>query len=134
MGFTAGMIGTNVVAIYICYEFIPDPVFLWATDANGVLAPFLIILFLGMTVLGRIVDPECFRRFRCLVQMSGQAPSDFSQKFGEDTLLVKSGLLGLLSTGYELAWASERGENRRYLVGCGVRCGYECTCPCAGHP
>lgn len=103
MGFTAGMVGTIVVAIYLSYGFVPVPVFLWATDANAVLAPFLAVIFVAMIVLGRIVDPDCFARYREMLRMSGQAPSDFAAKCGDGAVLVNMGLLGLLSTGYVLA-------------------------------
>ncbi len=106
MGFTAGMVGTIVVAIFMSYGFVPEPVFLWATDATGILAPFLIALFLGMIGLGRILDPACFRHFRELLRRSGQAPSDFAAGSGDGAVLVNMGVLGLLSTAYVLAIGS----------------------------
>lgn len=106
MGFTAGMVGTIVVAVYMSYGFVPVPVFLWATDANAVLAPYLIVIFLGMIAAGRYVDPECFRNFRDLLRLSGQAPSDFTAKAGDGAVLVNMGVLGLLTTAYVLATGS----------------------------
>ena len=34
MGFTAGLVGTLVVALYKSYGFVPDPVFIWTTGNN----------------------------------------------------------------------------------------------------
>ena len=64
MGFTAGLIGTLVVAIYMSYGFVPVPVFIWATDQTMTLAPFLLACFAAMMVAGRLVDPGCWRRYR----------------------------------------------------------------------
>ena len=37
MGFTAGLVGTLVVALYKSYGFVPDPVFVWTTGNNVLL-------------------------------------------------------------------------------------------------
>ena len=103
MGFTAGLIGTIVVAVYISYGFVPVPVFIWATDQTGLLAPFLLVCFAAMIGAGRWVDPECFTRYRALIRLPGQSPSDFTASCGDGAVLVNMGVLGLLSTGYVLA-------------------------------
>ncbi len=41
MGFTAGLVGTLVVALYKSYGFVPDPVFIWTTGNNLLLGAFL---------------------------------------------------------------------------------------------
>lgn len=103
MGFTAGMVGTIIVSVYIFVGFIPEPVFLWEISATPLLAPFLITLFFGMIGLGAILDPNCSAAVRALHRQSGQAPSDFSAQFGDAAVLVNMGLLGLCSTLYVLA-------------------------------
>jgi hypothetical protein len=103
MGFTAGLIGTLVVAIYISHGFVPEPVFIWATDQTDVLAPFLGACFLAMIVAGRLVDPACFARYRDLLRRPGQAPSDFTALCGDGAVLLNMGVLGLLSVAYVLA-------------------------------
>lgn len=103
MGFTAGLIGTLVVAIYISYGFVPVPVFIWATDQTMTLAPFLFACFAVMIVAGRIIDPHCWRRYRDLLSRPGQSPSDFAALCGDGAVLVNMGVLGILSTGYVLA-------------------------------
>ncbi len=37
MGFTAGIVGTLVVAMYKSYGFVPDPVMIWTTGNNRLL-------------------------------------------------------------------------------------------------
>lgn len=102
MGFTAGLIGTLVVAIYISYGFVPEPVFIWSVDKTGVLAPFLMACFIVMILAGRIVDPECFGRYLDLLKRPGQSPSDFATDCGDGAVLINMGVLGVLSTGYVL--------------------------------
>ena len=41
MGFTAGIVGTLVVATYKSYGFVPDPVMIWTTGNNRLLGGFL---------------------------------------------------------------------------------------------
>ncbi|MCA8882156.1 MAG: DUF1576 domain-containing protein [Rhodobacteraceae bacterium] len=106
MGFTAGMVGTLVVSIYVSYGFVPVPVFLWATDATVILAPFLIAVFVAMIVGGWFVDRDSSRSFREILRLSGQAPSDFVAKAGDGAVLVNMGVLGLLTIAYVLAVGS----------------------------
>lgn len=103
MGFAAGMIGTLVVAISITYGFVPQPVFLWATDQTMTLAPFILGCFAAMIVAGRVIDPDCFRRYRALVTGSGHGDGDFAATCGDGAMLVNMGVLGLAATGYVLA-------------------------------
>ncbi len=103
MGFTAGLIGTLVVAIYISHGFVPVPVFIWATDRTLTLAPFLLVCFAAMIVAGRLVDRDCWRRYRDLLSRPGQSPSDFAATCGDGAVLVNMGVLGIMSTGYVLA-------------------------------
>ena len=103
MGFTAGLIGTLVVALSISHGFVPEPVFIWATEETALLAGFLLAVSALMVIAGPVVDPGCFGAFRGLVKLSGQAPSDLAEKVGDGAVLLNMGLLGLLSTGYVLA-------------------------------
>lgn len=103
MGFTAGMVGTIVVAIYFSYGFVPQPVVLWATHSTGVLMPFLVVLFLGMIAAGTAIDPSAIKQQRQIFKQSGKAPSDFAAEFGDAAVLVNMGVLGLLATGYVLS-------------------------------
>ena len=48
MGFTAGIVGTVVVALYKSYGFVPDPVMIWTTGHNRLAGGFLAVLFASM--------------------------------------------------------------------------------------
>lgn len=103
MGFTAGLIGTLVVAVYLSYGFVPEPVFLWATDKTGLFAVFLTCCFAAMIAGGWFLDPESRTRYLDLLRRPGQSPSDFAAACGDGAVLINMGVLGLLSTLYVLA-------------------------------
>ena len=56
MGFTAGLVGTLVVALYKSYGFVPDPVFIWTTGNNVLLGGFLSVVFVSMIAVGFYFD------------------------------------------------------------------------------
>ncbi|HSC28588.1 MAG TPA: DUF1576 domain-containing protein, partial [Vicinamibacterales bacterium] len=56
MGFTAGLVGTLVVALYKSYGFVPDPVFVWTTGNNRLLGGFLAVVFASMLAVGFAFD------------------------------------------------------------------------------
>jgi hypothetical protein len=103
MGFTAGLVGTLVVALYKSYGFVPDPVFIWTTGNNLLLGNFIGVVFGSLVVLGLVLDRTAPRRLRELLRASGQAPSDFIAIAGFGATLINMGLSGLLATAYILA-------------------------------
>ncbi len=58
MGFTAGIVGTLIVALYKSYGFVPDPVFIWTTGHNLLLSSFLTIVFASMLGVGYFLEPK----------------------------------------------------------------------------
>ena len=58
MGFTAGLVGTLVVALYKSYGFVPDPVFIWTTGNNLLLGSFLALVFASMIAVGFAFDRQ----------------------------------------------------------------------------
>jgi len=102
VGFTAGIIGTLVVALYKSYGFIPDPVMIWTSDNRGGLTGFLAILFLSMLIVGISLDRRSLRQLSTLVKLSGQAPTDFVAIVGLGATMVNMGLCGLLGLTYLL--------------------------------
>lgn len=103
VGFTAGLIGTLIVALYKSYGFVPEPVFIWTSGNDLLLGPFLGMLFLSMTVLGVLLDRRALTGFRHLLRKSGQAPSDFVAAAGLGATLVNMGISGLIAMAYVLA-------------------------------
>ena len=103
LGFTAGIVGTLVVALYKSYGFVPDPVMIWTTGNNRLLAGFLALLFAAMAAIGFYLD----RSLAIGVaggswQSTGQAPTDFIAKAGFGPTLANMALTGAIGTAYVL--------------------------------
>ncbi len=103
MGFTAGLVGTLVVALYKSYGFVPDPVFVWTTGNNVLLGTFLAVLFLSMVAIGFRFDRGLTSGLKTLVAATGQAPTDFIALAGIGPTLANMGLCGAVATAYILA-------------------------------
>lgn len=102
IGFTAGIIGTLVVALYKSYGFVPEPVMIWTSENQGILTCFLAIFFLSMLIAGISLDRRSLRQLSTIVKLSGQAPTDFVAIVGLGATMVNMGLCGLLSLTYLL--------------------------------
>ncbi|MCK6371063.1 MAG: DUF1576 domain-containing protein [Gammaproteobacteria bacterium] len=103
MGFTAGLVGTVIVALYRSYGFTPDPVFVWTTGNNLLLGGFMAVLFGSMAAGGFLLDRSSGTRLRTILQAPGQAPSDFIAMAGMGATLLNMGLCGAVATLYILA-------------------------------
>lgn len=102
MGFTAGIVGTLVVAIYKSYGFVPEPVFIWTTGNNLLLGSFLTVLFAGLITAGIFIDRSALVRMKDIMALSGQSPSDFVALVGIGPTLVNMGLTGAIGMIYVL--------------------------------
>lgn len=107
MGFTAGIVGTVVVAAYKSFGFVAEPKMIWTTGNNGVLGILLVISFVSMGGLGVVLDRSSIRRMKDIVALSGQSPSDFIALVGIGPTLVNMGLCGLIGTTYILLIGGE---------------------------
>lgn len=103
IGFTAGVVGALTVALYKSFGFVPEPVFIWTGGHNLLLGIFLAALFLATILAGILDDPAALARALDMQRESGQAPSDFFQKFGLGATLINIGGCGLMALLYVLA-------------------------------
>ena len=103
MGFTAGIVGTLVVAIYKSYGFVPDPVMIWTTGNNRLLGGFLALVFASMVALGFHFDRGLPARLKRIMAEAGQAPTDFVALAGFGPTLANMGLAGAVGMLYVLA-------------------------------
>jgi hypothetical protein len=103
MGFTAGIVGTLVVAAYKSYGFVPDPVMIWTAGNNRLLGAFLTLLFTSMVALGFYFDRALPSRLKQIMAEAGQAPTDFIVIAGFGPTLANMGLAGAVGTLYVLA-------------------------------
>jgi hypothetical protein len=102
MGFTAGLLGTVVVAVYKAYGFVADPVMIWTSGNDLVLAVFLGVVFVSMAVLGLVVDRQAWRALAPLHRLSGQSPTDFLAAVGPGATLLNMAIAGVIGTAYVL--------------------------------
>jgi hypothetical protein len=102
MGFTAGIVGTVVVALYKSYGFVPDPILIWTSGNNLLLGSFLAAVFGAMIAAGYAIDRTAPRRLIDLVALSGQSPCDFTILIGAGPAWMNMGLCGLIGLFYVL--------------------------------
>jgi hypothetical protein len=107
MGFTAGLVGTLVVALYKSYGFVPDPVFIWTTGNNVLLATFLGVLFVSMIGVGFYLDRGVPAGMKKVMGTSGQSPTDFIALAGFGPTLANMGITGAIGMAYILAVGGE---------------------------
>jgi hypothetical protein len=107
MGFTAGLVGILVVALYKSYGFVADPVFIWTTGNNVLLGGFLFVVFAAMAAVGFRFDRSALSGMRTIVGTSGQSPTDFIAIAGFGATLANMGVCGLIGMAYILAVGGE---------------------------
>jgi hypothetical protein len=107
MGFTAGLVGTLVVALYKSYGFVPDPVFIWTTGNNVLLAAFLSVVFVAMIAVGFYFDRGVPAGMRKVMATSGQSPTDFIALAGFGPTLANMGVTGAIGMAYILIVGGE---------------------------
>lgn len=102
MGFTAGIVGTLIVALYKSYGFVPDPVMIWTSGHNLLLGGFLALLFGSMVAVGRWLGGALGAPLRQIMAEAGQSPTDFIALAGFGPTLANMGLAGAVGTLYVL--------------------------------
>jgi hypothetical protein len=103
MGFTAGLVGTLVVALYKSYGFVPDPVFVWTTGNNLLLGTFLSLVFASMLAVAFWLDRGTFAGLKKVIATTGQSPTDFIEVAGFGPALANMGVCGAIAMAYILA-------------------------------
>ncbi|HQR21928.1 MAG TPA: DUF1576 domain-containing protein [Burkholderiaceae bacterium] len=103
MGFTAGLVGTLVVALYKSYGFVPDPVFIWTTGNNVLLGTFLAAVFVSMAAVGFWMDRGALAGMKKVMATTGQSPTDFIALAGLGPTLANMGVCGVIGMAYILA-------------------------------
>jgi hypothetical protein len=107
IGFTAGILGTLVVALYKSYGFVPDPVFIWTTGNNLLFGRMLFAMFALMAAGAFILDSNALKKFAPMLRQSGQAPTDFIASAGLGPTLLNMSLTGTIGTAYVLLVGSD---------------------------
>lgn len=101
-GFAAGLLGTVLMSILRAFGIDFKTRLIWSTGNNSLFAILLIILFTSMILIGYLLDKNSFKKFKELCKQSGRLISDFYIIYGDGTVFVNMGILGILSTLYIL--------------------------------
>jgi hypothetical protein len=107
MGFTAGLVGTLVVALYKSYGFVPNPVFIWTTGNNVLLGTFLTLVFASMIAVGFWFDRRVPSGLKKVIAATGQSPTDFIALAGIGPTLANMGICGAIGMLYILIVGGE---------------------------
>jgi Protein of unknown function (DUF1576) len=102
IGWVAGILGTVIVAVYKSYGFVPDPVFIWTSGNNFLLASLLGLLFAAMAGGALLLDRHAPRKLLLIMRCSGRSPSDYVAQFGIGPALLNMSLTGAIGTAYVL--------------------------------
>lgn len=103
VGFSAGLVGTLLVALLRSFGYSPESQMVWC-DVNHpsiliyLYALFCLLLLLGLCLCGWKLEP-----YRRLYRHSGRLMSDFVLMDGVPVVLMNMGILGIFSTSYVLA-------------------------------
>jgi len=102
IGFVAGIVGTLIVALYKSYGFVPDPVFIWTSGNNRLLASMLFALFAATAAGAFVLDRQALSKLRWIVRQAGRSPTDFVTRAGIGPSLLNMSLTGAIGTAYVL--------------------------------
>jgi hypothetical protein len=103
IGWVAGILGTLTVALYKGWGFVPEPVFIWSTGNNRLLASMLAALFGAMAIGAFVLDRRAWRMEALILRQSGRSPTDFVALAGIGPSLLNMSLTGAIGTAYVLA-------------------------------
>ena len=102
MGFTAGIVGTLVVAMFKAFGYVPDPVFIWTRGANLLSRDFSPSSSPRWSGSATVLDRGMPERLAVIMKAPGRAPTDFIALAGFGATLANMGLAGALGAAYVL--------------------------------
>ncbi|KAB3534110.1 DUF1576 domain-containing protein [Alkaliphilus pronyensis] len=102
MGFTAGMVGTFLMAILRAFNIENEKRLIIAEGYNQVLSIYLAVIFASIIILGFVLNKKSFNGYKGLLKRTGRLVQDFVLLDGFGLTLINMGLLGVITTGYIL--------------------------------
>jgi len=100
IGFTGGIIGTILVSIFRTYGLVTETRLIWTSGNNHILAPFLILMFSSMIIIGFFLNNKSFKKWKNILNYPGKLVTDFIILEGFAPSLINMGINGVLSTLY----------------------------------
>ena len=99
LGFTAGILGSVIIAVLKLYHFEIKPQFLLSTEYDMSLKVLCSSLFSSLIIIGFYINENSFSGYFSLVKDDGYK-SDFTKKYGYGLTFINMGIMGFISIGF----------------------------------
>ena len=99
LGFTAGILGSVIIAVLKLYHFEITPQFLLSTEYDIPLKILCSSAFLSLIIIGFYINDNSLSGYFSLIKDNGYK-SDFTQKYGYGLTFINMGVMGFVSIGF----------------------------------
>ena len=99
LGFTAGILGSVIIAVLKLYHFEIKPQFLLSTEYDVSLKVLCSSLFSSLIIIGFYINENSFSGYFSLIKDDGYK-SDFTKKYGYGLTFINMGIMGFISIGF----------------------------------
>ena len=99
LGFTAGILGSVIIAVLKLYHFEITPQFLLSTEYDIPLKILCSSAFLSLIIIGFYINDNSLSGYFSLIKDNGYK-SDFTQKYGYGLTFINMGVMGFISIGF----------------------------------
>ena len=96
LGFTAGILGSVIIAVLKLYHFEIKPQFLLSTKYDMSLKVLCSSLFSSLIIIGFYINENSFSGYFSLIKDDGYK-SDFTKKYGYGLTFINMGIMGFIS-------------------------------------
>jgi len=107
VGFSAGLIGTLVVAILRSFGYMPESQMVWSYETHWLVIGYLLLLFAALFLLGWYFNDWKLEPMLRIHRHSGRLMSDFVLMDGLPPVLMNMGVLGIASVLFILLTGGE---------------------------
>ena len=102
VGFSAGLVGTLLVAILRSFDYYPTSQMVWTYESNPLVIAYLLLLFGALFMIGLYCCEWKTAPMTSLYRHSGRLMSDFVLMDGLPAVMMNMGLLGIIAVLYLL--------------------------------
>ena len=99
LGFTAGILGSVIIAVLKLYHFEIKPQFLLSNEYDMPLKVLCSSLFSSLIIIGFYINDNSFSGYFSLIKDDGYK-SDFTKKYGYGLTFINMGIMGFISIGF----------------------------------
>ena len=99
LGFTAGILGSVIIAVLKLYHFEITPQYLLSTEYDMPLKILCSSLFLSLIIIGFYINDSSLSGYFSLMKDDGYK-SDFVKKYGYGLTFINMGVMGFISIGF----------------------------------